>query len=107
MITVALPKGALLQDSIRLLQTVGWIACSEPATPDSRTQRQSESSASKGTRCACVRGIWSSQLGIVGYDVLREKSIKSLSVWALSASIAGASPYRSTLELPPPRSGCF
>jgi len=45
---------------------------------DSRTQRQSESSASKAQDVPVYVEYGQAQLGIVGYDVLRRKKSRSL-----------------------------
>jgi len=75
---------------------------------DSRTQRQSESSASKGTDVPVYVEYGQAQLGIVGYDVLREKKHQVAHLvdlqfgrCRLSIAVKKSSPYRSALELPP------
>jgi len=64
--------------------------------------------ASKGARCACVRGIWSSP---TGYCRLRRTTGEKHQVahlvdlqfgrCRLSIAVKKSSPYRSALELPP------
>lgn len=113
MITVALPKGALLQDSIRLLQAVGL---DFSAFLDS-TNRQLQIQDSRGiAKALLVRTqdvpvyveYGQAQLGIVGYDVLREKKPQVANLIDLkfgrcrmSVAVKASSPYRSALELPP------
>lgn len=113
MITVALPKGALLQDSIRLLQAVGL---DFSAFLDS-TNRQLQIKDSSGiAKALLVRTqdvpvyveYGQAQLGIVGYDVLREKKPQVANLIDLkfgrcrmSVAVKASSPYRSALELPP------
>ncbi len=113
MITVALPKGALLKDSIRLLQAVGL---DFSAFLDS-ANRQLQIQDPKGiAKALLVRAqdvpvyveYGQAQLGIVGYDVLREKSPKVAHLvdlqfgrCRLSVAVKASSSYRSALELPP------
>ena len=78
MITVALPKGALLKDSIRLLQSVGL---DFSAFLDSANRQLQITDASGKAKGLLVRAqdvpvyveYGQAQLGIVGYDVLWEK----------------------------------
>lgn len=113
MITVALPKGALLTDSIRLLQSVGL---DFSAFLDS-TNRQLQIQDPSGTaKALLIRAqdvpvyveYGQAQLGIVGYDVLREKKPQVAHLidlqfgrCRLSVAVKASSPYRSALELPP------
>lgn len=81
MITVALPKGALLQDSIRLFQEVGldFSAFNEP-----KNRALQIIDPTNTARALLVRALdvpvyveyGQAQIGIVGYDVLREKTPK-------------------------------
>lgn len=81
MITVALPKGALLKDSIRLLQSVGL---DFSAFLDSANRQLQIQDPNNIARALLVRAqdvpvyveYGQAQLGIVGYDVLREKKPK-------------------------------
>lgn len=113
MLTVALPKGALLTDSIRLLQAVGldFSGFLEPG------MRQLQIENPNGTaKALLVRAqdvpvyveYGQAQLGIVGYDVLREKQPKVAHLADLqfgrcrmSVAVKSSSPYQSALELPP------
>lgn len=113
MLTVALPKGALLKDSIKLLQEVGL---DFSAFLDS-TNRQLQIQDPSGTaKALLVRAqdvpvyveYGQAQLGIVGYDVLREKTPQVAHLTDLgfgkcrmSVAVRASSPYRSSLELPP------
>jgi ATP phosphoribosyltransferase len=113
MITVALPKGSLLKDSIQLLKAVGL---DFSAFLDG-THRQLQLLDASGRACGLlVRAqdvpvyveYGQAQLGIVGYDVLREKQpnvahLADLGFGGcrLSVAVKAASPYRSALDLPP------
>ncbi|MBW4683208.1 MAG: ATP phosphoribosyltransferase [Microcoleus vaginatus WJT46-NPBG5] len=112
MITVALPKGALLKDCIKLLQSVGL---DFSAFLDS-SNRQLQIHDPTGTaKALLVRThdvpvyveYGQAQLGIVGYDVLREKTPKvahladlKFGKCRLSVAVKASSPYRQSLELP-------
>jgi len=113
MITVALPKGALLTDSIRLLQGVGL---DFSAFLDSSNRQLQIHDTSNTAKALLVRAqdvpvyveYGQAQLGIVGYDVLREKKplvahLVDLEFGRcrLSIAVKHSSPYRSALELPP------
>jgi ATP phosphoribosyltransferase len=113
MITVALPKGGLLKDSIRLLQSIGldFSAFLDPGN------RQLEIwDATHTAKGLLVRNFdvpvyveyGQAQLGIVGYDILREKRPQvahladlKFGKCRMSVAVRAASPYRSALELPP------
>jgi ATP phosphoribosyltransferase len=113
MITVALPKGGLLKDSIQLLQSVGldFSAFLDPAN------RQLEIwDASQTAKGLLVRNYdvpvyveyGQAQLGVVGYDILREKRPQVAHLADLqfghcrmAVAVRASSPYRSALELPP------
>lgn len=112
MLTVALPKGSLLDDSIRLLQAIGFDfgAFLDPKN------RQLEVTDPTGTaRALLVRNYdvsvyveyGQAQLGIVGYDILREKRPNVAQLVDLgfgqcrmSVAVKASSPYRSVLDLP-------
>ncbi len=112
MLTVALPKGSLLTDSIRLLQSVGL---DFSAFLDS-SNRQLQILDPTGTaRALLVRThdvpvyveYGQAQLGIAGYDVLREKQPQVAQVLdlgfgkcRLSVAVKESSPYRRSLDLP-------
>jgi ATP phosphoribosyltransferase len=113
MLTVALPKGALLKDSIRLLSAVGL---DFSAFLDSSNRQLQITDPSNTAKALLVRAqdvpvyaeYGQAQLGIVGYDVLREKQPKvahlanlGFGSCRLSVAVKQSSPYRSALELPP------
>lgn len=113
MITVALPKGALLTDSIRLLQTVGLDFSAFLDSANRQLQIQDPNGVAKAL---LVRAqdvpvyveYGQAQLGIVGYDVLREKKPKVAHLVDLqfgrcrmSVAVKASSPYQSALELAP------
>ena len=113
MLTVALPKGALLIDSIKLLQAVGL---DFSAFLDSGSRLLQIQDPSGTAKALLVRAqdvpvyveYGQAQLGIVGYDVLREKASQVAHLADLrfgkcrmSVAVRASSPYRSSLELPP------
>ncbi len=113
MITVALPKGALLRDSIRLLQSVGL---DFSAFLDSSNRQLQISDPTNQAKALLVRAqdvpvyveYGQAHLGIVGYDVLREKSPQVAQLIDLkfgkcrmSVAVKENSPYRRAVELPP------
>lgn len=113
MLTVALPKGALLTDSIRLLQAVGLDFSAFRDSANRQLQIQDPTNTAKAL---LVRAqdvpvyveYGQAQLGIVGYDVLREKQPKVAHLADLqfgrcrmSVAVKSSSPYQSALELPP------
>jgi ATP phosphoribosyltransferase len=94
MLTIALPKGALLDDSIRLLKSVGLDFSLFLDKANRQLQIADASGRAKGL---LVRAqdvpvyveYGQAQLGIVGYDVLREKTTgccapSRFRVWQLS-----------------------
>lgn len=112
MITVALPKGALLKDSIRLFQAIGL---DFSAFLDSANRQLQIADPTHTAKALLVRAqdvpvyveYGQAQLGIVGYDVLREKNPHvahlvdlGFGKCRLSVAVKEASPYRSALELP-------
>jgi ATP phosphoribosyltransferase len=113
MLTVALPKGALLNDSIKLLQAVGLDFSAFLDSANRQLQIQDPTSTAKAL---LVRAqdvpvyveYGQAQLGIVGYDVLREKTPQvahladlQFGKCRLSVAVRTTSPYRRSLELPP------
>jgi ATP phosphoribosyltransferase len=113
MITVALPKGGLLTDSIRLLKSIGW---DFSAFLDSSNRQLEIWDTSRTAKALLVRNTdvpvyveyGQAQLGIVGYDILQEKRPKvahmldlNYGLCRLSVAVKASSPYRSALELPP------
>ncbi|MUL37135.1 ATP phosphoribosyltransferase [Gloeocapsopsis dulcis] len=112
MITVALPKGALLKDSISLLQSVGL---DFSAFLDSGNRQLQIQDPTGKAQALLVRThdvpvyveYGQAQLGIAGYDVLREKKPQVAHLIDLgygrcrmSVAVKASSPYRSAIELP-------
>lgn len=112
MITVAIPKGGLLKDSIRLLQSVGldFSAFLEPGNRQLQISDPTQSAKALLVRNSDVPvyvEYGQAQLGIVGYDVLREKAANVAQLVDLqfgqcrmSVAVKATSPYRSSIELP-------
>jgi ATP phosphoribosyltransferase len=113
MITIALPKGGLLSDSVRLLKAVGL---DFSAFLDSSNRQLEIWDTSHTAKALLVRNhdvpvyveYGQAQLGIVGYDVLREKQPHvahlldlSYGPCRLSVAVKASSPYKTALELPP------
>ncbi len=113
MITVALPKGSLLKESICLLKSVGLNFEGFLESGNRQLQITDSSGQAKGL---LVRAkdvpvyveYGQAQLGIVGYDVLREKKPKVAHLadlefggCRLSVAVAKSSGYQSALDLPP------
>ena len=113
MITIALPKGALLKDSIELFKKVGL----DFSLFLDRSNRQLQITEPTNTAQALlVRAqdvpvyveYGQAQIGIVGYDVLREKQPDVANLTDLkfgycrmSVAVPQSSPYRRSQELPP------
>jgi ATP phosphoribosyltransferase len=112
MLTVALPKGELLKHSIRLLQTVGLDFSAFLDSGNRQLQITDTNGIAKGL---LVRAqdvpvyveYGQAQLGIVGYDVLREKKPQVAQLVDLrfgycrmSVAVKQSSSYRSPLDLP-------
>lgn len=112
MLTVALAKGELLKDSIRCFQSIGldFSAFLEPGM----RQLQIEDPTGRA-RALIVRNgdvpvyveYGQAHLGIVGYDVLREKRANVAHLVDLgfggcrmSVAVKATSPYRSALDFP-------
>ncbi len=113
MITIALPKGALLKDSIKILQNIGW---DFSVFLDKSNRQLQKVESTKTARALLVRAqdvpvyveYGQAQLGIVGYDVLREKQpqVANLSdlqfgYCRMSVAVPATSSYKRSLELPP------
>ncbi len=113
MLTVALPKGSLLKDSIHILQTVGL---DFSAFLDSGTRQLQITDPTNTAKALLVRThdvpvyveYGQAQLGIVGYDVLREKKPNVANLidlkfgsCRLSVAVKASSPYRRSVDLPP------
>lgn len=112
MLTVALPKGELLKNSIRLLQSVGL---DFSAFLDSGNRQLQITDASGKARGLLVRGqdvpvyveYGQAQIGIIGYDTLREKQPQvahlvdlQFGYCRMSVAVKASSPYKSPLDLP-------
>ena len=112
MLTVALPKGELLKNSIRLLKSVGL---DFSAFLDSGTRQLQIPDASGQAKGLLVRGqdvpvyveYGQAQLGIIGYDVLREKKPQvahlvdlQFGYCRMSVAVKASSAYKSPLDLP-------
>jgi ATP phosphoribosyltransferase len=113
MITVALPKGELLKNSIHLLQSVGL---DFSAFLDSGTRQLQIPDTTGKAKALLVRNqdvpvyveYGQAQLGIVGYDVLREKKPQvahlvdlQFGQCRMSVAVKQSSSYRLPLDLPP------
>ena len=113
MITIALPKGALLKDSIDLFSNLGL---DFSAFLDKKNRQLQITDPTNVARALLVRAqdvpvyveYGQAQLGIVGYDVLREKQSKVANLvdlqfgyCRLSVAVPKSSPYRRSVELPP------
>ncbi|MBF2079495.1 MAG: ATP phosphoribosyltransferase [Synechococcales cyanobacterium T60_A2020_003] len=113
MFTVALPKGALLKDSIRLLQSVGldfsaFLYSANRQLEIWDTEHQAKALLVRNYDVPVYVEYGQAQLGIVGYDILREKKPKvahlvdlKFGYCRMSIAVKESSPYRSALELPP------
>ena len=113
MITVALPKGSLLKESIRLFNSVGLDFSGFLDSSHRQLQLTDSSGQAKGL---LVRAqdvpvyveYGQAHLGIVGYDVLREKQPKVAHLadlgfgdCHLSVAVESNSGYQSAVDLPP------
>ncbi len=113
MITIALPKGALLKDSIELFKKAGL----DFSLFLDKSNRQLQITEPTNTAQALlVRAqdvpvyveYGQAQIGVVGYDVLREKQPNVANLTDLkfgycrmSVAVPQSSPYRRSQELPP------
>ena len=113
MITIALPKGALLKDSIELFKQVGL---DFSLFLDKSNRQLQITDPTKTAQALLVRAqdvpiyveYGQAQLGIVGYDVLREKQANVANLidlqfgyCRLSVAVPQSSAYRRSQELPP------
>jgi ATP phosphoribosyltransferase len=112
MLTIALPKGALLKESIELCQKVGL----DFSLFLSSSNRQLQIEDSNGlAKAVLVRAqdvpvyveYGQAHLGFVGYDVLKEKKANVANIANLgfgycrmSVAVPENSPYRSSVDLP-------
>ncbi len=112
MLTVALPKGALLKDCIQLFQSVGL---DFSAFLDSSNRQLQITDPTNTAQALLVRThdvpvyveYGQAQLGVAGYDVLREKKPKVAHLVDLgfgrcrmSVAVKESSPYQRAVELP-------
>ncbi len=113
MITVAIPKGSLLKDTIRMLRGAGLDFSGFLDSSNRQLQIEESTGRAKGL---LVRAqdvpvyveYGQAQLGIVGYDVLYEKEPNVAQLADLgfgycrfSVAVKKDGPYRSALDLPP------
>ena len=113
MITIALPKGALLKDSIDLFRNLGL---DFSAFLDKKNRQLQITDPTNTARALLVRAqdvpvyveYGQAQLGIAGYDVLREKQPEVANLvdlqfgyCRLSVAVPKSSSYRRSVELPP------
>ncbi len=122
MITIALAKGALLPDTITLFQQVGidfsrfldpknrLLRIASPTSPDGRAY---EALLVRTHDVPVYVEYGQAQLGVVGYDVLREKFALAAQATVahlldlqfgycrMSLAVPQAGPYQQALELPP------
>jgi ATP phosphoribosyltransferase len=113
MLTVALPKGGLLKDAIHLFQEVG-LDFSAFLDPSNRQLQITDPTGQAQALLVRTHDVpvyveyGQAQLGIAGYDVIREKSPSIAQLvdlkfggCRLSVAVKADSPYRSSLDLPP------
>ncbi len=113
MLTVAIPKGGLLEDSIRTFKAVGL---DFSAFLDPKNRQLEIWDTTHTAKALLVRNYdvpvyveyGQAQIGIIGYDVLKEKQPQVAHLADLrfgrcrmSVAVKEASPYRSALDLPP------
>lgn len=113
MITIALPKGALLKDSIELFRDLGL---DFSAFLDKSNRQLQIIDPTNTAKALLVRAqdvpvyveYGQAQLGVVGYDVLREKQPEVANLidlefgyCRLSVAVPKSSSYRRSIELPP------
>ena len=113
MLTIALPKGALLSDSIKLFKTIGL---DFSAFLDSNNRQLQITDPTNTAKALLVRTqdvsvyveYGQAQLGVIGYDVLREKSPQvahlvdlKFGTCRMSVAVPATSPYKNSLQIPP------
>jgi ATP phosphoribosyltransferase len=113
MITVALPKGALLKDSIDLFNNIGldFGAFLDPSNRQLQIVDPTNTAKALLVRTHDVPvyvEYGQAQLGVVGYDVLREKNPQVANLidlkfgsCRLSVAVPANSGYRRSVDLPP------
>lgn len=113
MLTIALPKGALLKDSIHLLKTIG-LDFSEFLDPSNRQLQIYDPTQTAKALLVRAQDVpvyveyGQAQIGIVGYDVLREKHSQvailtdlKFGQCRMSVAVKRESDYQHPRELPP------
>jgi ATP phosphoribosyltransferase len=113
MLTVAIPKGALLSDSIKLFQEIGF---DFGAFLDPQNRQLQIIDSTNTAKALLVRATdvpvyveyGQAQLGIVGYDLLLEKNPVVADLVDLtfghcrmSVAVSQSSPYKRPVDLPP------
>ncbi|ACK67322.1 ATP phosphoribosyltransferase [Rippkaea orientalis PCC 8801] len=113
MLTIAIPKGALLSDAIKLFQSIGL---DFSAFLDPKNRQLQITDPTNTAKALLVRATdvpvyveyGQAQLGIVGYDLLLEKTptVANLAnlkfgYCRMSVAVPASSPYKSPVELPP------
>lgn len=113
MITIALPKGALLKDSIELFKNLGldfsiFLDKSNRQLQIAEPTNQARALLVRAQDVPVYVEYGQAQLGIVGYDVLREKKPEVANLADLdfgycrmSVAVPASSAYRRSIELPP------
>ncbi|MEM1291323.1 MAG: ATP phosphoribosyltransferase [Cyanobacteria bacterium P01_H01_bin.162] len=113
MLTIALPKGALLKESIERFQAIGldfraFLDKSNRQLQITAPNAEAQGLLVRAQDVPVYVEYGQAQLGIVGYDVLREKqaAVAQLADLAfghcrMSVAVKASSPYRSALDLPP------
>ncbi len=113
MITIALPKGALLKDAIELFQKIGLDFSAFLDTKNRQLQITDPKNIAKAllvraTDVPVYVEYGQAQLGIVGYDLLLEKTPTvahladlKFGYCRMSVAVPAASPYQKPVELPP------
>jgi ATP phosphoribosyltransferase len=113
MITIALPKGALLSDSIQLFQKIGldFSAFLDPKNRQLQISDPTQTATALLVRATDVPvyvEYGQAQLGIVGYDLLLEKkpvvaNLVDLKFGScrMSVAVPKTSPYQRPVDLPP------
>jgi len=113
MLTIALPKGALLDDSIKLFKNIG-LDFSAFLDKDNRQLQIHDTTNTAKALLVRAQDVpvyveyGQAQLGVVGEDVLREKNPQVAKLIDLqfghcrmSVAVPAASPIRRSVELPP------
>ena len=112
MLTIALPKGALLEESIDRLRAIGldfsaFLDKSNRQLQITTPNGQAQGLLVRAQDVPVYVEYGQAQLGIVGYDVLREKQADvaqladlGFGYCRMSVAVKATSPYRSALDLP-------